>query len=113
MRMASLLDNHPLWSDLLVLRIIDNSNIGSLWLIFGIYQKGRGQLNVKRLVSLDQLLCIAVNGLIRNIGPFPAEQLQLWRKSGFFGGPACENVELRVAGDETASWGSWADIVGA
>ncbi|WWC73618.1 uncharacterized protein I206_107590 [Kwoniella pini CBS 10737] len=47
-------------------------------------------------------------------GPFPAQQLKQWRNTGFFGGPACENVELRLMGTENQNgpWGSWADIVG-
>ncbi|WVR07987.1 hypothetical protein IAU60_005030 [Kwoniella sp. DSM 27419] len=46
-------------------------------------------------------------------GPFPALQLKQWRNTGFFGGPACENVELRSLGDDGSNgpWGSWADIV--
>ncbi|WWD20371.1 hypothetical protein CI109_104847 [Kwoniella shandongensis] len=47
-------------------------------------------------------------------GPFSLLQLRGWRSSGFFGSPACENVELRVAGTEggaPGSWGSWAAIV--
>jgi len=43
-------------------------------------------------------------------GPYPVAQLSQWRNTGAFGGPACENVELRKVGDE--KWGSWADIVG-
>ncbi|WWC95439.1 hypothetical protein V866_002302 [Kwoniella sp. B9012] len=45
-------------------------------------------------------------------GPFPVQQLKQWRNTGFFGGPACENVELRLAGDQPGPWGSWPDIVG-
>ncbi|WWC65913.1 uncharacterized protein I303_108535 [Kwoniella dejecticola CBS 10117] len=46
-------------------------------------------------------------------GPFPPQQLKQWRNTGFFGGPACENVELRLAGsEEGGSWGTWADVVG-
>lgn len=45
-------------------------------------------------------------------GPFPVSQLSQWRNTGFFGGPACENVELRLAGPEPGSWGSWEGVVG-
>ncbi|WRT69780.1 uncharacterized protein IL334_006771 [Kwoniella shivajii] len=44
-------------------------------------------------------------------GPFPVIQLKQWRNTGFFGGPACENVELRLAGNDSGSWGSWDNIV--
>ncbi|WVF68535.1 hypothetical protein IAT40_003303 [Kwoniella sp. CBS 6097] len=47
-------------------------------------------------------------------GPFPVQQLKQWRNTGSFGGPACENVELRLAGDgsDGSSWGSWDAVVG-
>ncbi|WWC92881.1 uncharacterized protein L201_007843 [Kwoniella dendrophila CBS 6074] len=45
-------------------------------------------------------------------GPFSVQQLKQWRNTGFFGGPTCENVELRLAGIETGNWGTWADVVG-
>ncbi|OCF35163.1 CD2 antigen cytoplasmic tail-binding protein 2 [Kwoniella heveanensis BCC8398] len=47
-------------------------------------------------------------------GPFPVQQLKQWRNTGFFGGPACENVELRLAGDgsESSNWGTWDAVVG-
>ncbi|WVW86847.1 hypothetical protein I302_108902 [Kwoniella bestiolae CBS 10118] len=45
-------------------------------------------------------------------GPFPIQQLKQWRSTGFFGGPACENVEVRLTGDQPGPWGSWLDIVG-
>lgn len=45
-------------------------------------------------------------------GPFSATQLRGWRNTGFFGGPASENVELRLLSDgTTGQWGSWATIV--
>ncbi|KAK8849741.1 hypothetical protein IAR55_005076 [Kwoniella newhampshirensis] len=47
-------------------------------------------------------------------GPFSLLQLRGWRGSGFFGSPACENVELRIAGTNggiPGSWGSWAEVV--
>lgn len=34
-----------------------------------------------------------------------------WRATGAFGGPDCENIELRVKGESTGDWGSWRDIV--
>ncbi|WVQ96076.1 hypothetical protein IAU59_003177 [Kwoniella sp. CBS 9459] len=47
-------------------------------------------------------------------GPFPVQQLKQWRNTGFFGGPACENVELRPVdeGAEGSTWGTWDEIVG-
>ena len=45
-------------------------------------------------------------------GPFPVQQLTQWRNTGFFGGPACENVELRTAGADPGPWGSWEAVVG-
>ncbi|ORX37622.1 hypothetical protein BD324DRAFT_578379 [Kockovaella imperatae] len=48
-------------------------------------------------------------------GPFAVGQLKQWRNTGFFGGPACENVELRVApeaGMEATAWGPWDQVVG-
>ncbi|KAI9638811.1 putative SMC2orf [Dioszegia hungarica] len=46
-------------------------------------------------------------------GPFAAEQLRQWRNTGFFGGPACENVELRVVKPDGSAggWGSWESVV--
>ncbi|WVQ84522.1 hypothetical protein IAT38_006676 [Cryptococcus sp. DSM 104549] len=46
-------------------------------------------------------------------GPFSSLQLRGWRGTGFFGSPACENVELRVVspGGESGPWGSWAEVV--
>ena len=49
------------------------------------------------------------------VGPFTVQQLQQWRGTGFFGGPACENVELRKApeaGEEATAWGAWSTVVG-
>ncbi|EIW71409.1 hypothetical protein TREMEDRAFT_67751 [Tremella mesenterica DSM 1558] len=42
-------------------------------------------------------------------GPFAIQQLRQWRGTGFFGGPECENVELRQMGTE--KWGTWSEIV--
>ncbi|KAK4685035.1 CD2 antigen cytoplasmic tail-binding protein 2, partial [Tremellales sp. Uapishka_1] len=44
-------------------------------------------------------------------GPFSLVQLNTWKSTGFFGSPACENVELR--GVEQNQWGSWKDVVGS
>jgi CD2 antigen cytoplasmic tail-binding protein 2 len=48
-------------------------------------------------------------------GPFSLQQLQGWRGTGFFGSPACENVELRLVTSvgQTGDWGLWAEVVGA
>lgn len=47
------------------------------------------------------------------VGPFSLSQLQAWRGTGFFGSPACENIEVRALeeGGSPSDWGSWADIV--
>ncbi|WVQ74313.1 hypothetical protein IAR50_003911 [Cryptococcus sp. DSM 104548] len=47
-------------------------------------------------------------------GMFSLLQLRGWKATGFFGGPACENVELRVVGEDgvPGPWGSWAEVVG-
>ncbi|TYJ57957.1 hypothetical protein B9479_001313 [Cryptococcus floricola] len=47
-------------------------------------------------------------------GMFSLLQLRGWKATGFFGGPNCENVELRVVGQDGAPgpWGSWAEIIG-
>lgn len=45
-------------------------------------------------------------------GPFALSQLQAWRGTGFFGSPACENIEVRAIeeGGTPTNWGSWAEI---
>ncbi|KAJ9101912.1 hypothetical protein QFC19_004993 [Naganishia cerealis] len=44
-------------------------------------------------------------------GPFPLRSLMEWRATGAFGGPECENIELRVKGEVNGDWGSWQQIM--
>lgn len=44
-------------------------------------------------------------------GPFPLPTLMSWRATGAFGGPDCENIEIRVKGQTAGEWGSWQDVV--
>jgi CD2 antigen cytoplasmic tail-binding protein 2 len=55
------------------------------------------------------------HSVLRPTGPFSVQQLNGWRMTGFFGSPACENVEVRLirGQGDVRDWGSWQDVVGA
>ena len=94
--------------------IHDSSNIGSQSHMSDLYLKHNGRWKEMSLVRLPPKALIYAD-IGHATGPYSVPQLQQWRGTGFFGGPSCENVELRNApgqGEEGSIWGTWADVVG-